>query len=345
MARTLRKACRACTTAKRRCVVRLPQCQRCQSKQIDCIYDLEPLIGSESSTNPSQIDVYDKFLLYVSTLHLDPKRTAFKLYPSPTTQHPVVSKVPISADMVTVEYVAGELLKMAHSVALDQSAPYIHPHMKPHPRPLLLQLDTESVGQTGVRQCERLCRLLCNLHASAGPLHEILQAFQILLCHITRVLFSTDSIPHVKEKVIENMGKLAVRLVEGAPGMLPASLSRWEAWVLAEGVRRAILMSCVIRGVYHGSVRGYCFHELFIQALPLDVRTGLWTAASGDEWEELLANHDTHYGFGSPVTDLVSFHQFASAFARAPFDPGSDTFQRLLLTAHHGKGPVDRVLG
>lgn len=292
----------------------------------------------------------------MSSLHMDPNRTAFKSYQSPTTRRLVVSKVSISADVLTVEYVAAELLKIAHSVFHDQSAMYIHPHMKPRPQPVLLQSDTElseTLGlscnngtQANMLLCVRVCRLLSRLRDSSEPLHEILHAFQILLSHITQLLFSGDlSTLQLRDKVMENMREVAVRLVKDAQAMMPKELPRWQTWVLAESVRRAILMSCLIQGVYHGWVRGYCYHELFIQALPFDVRAGLWVAGSADEWEALLVKDDKQHGFDKATTDLVSFHEFAFSFAKVPFDPGADSFQRLLLTAHHGKGPVDRALG
>ncbi|KIW78965.1 hypothetical protein Z517_08805 [Fonsecaea pedrosoi CBS 271.37] len=366
MTRSLRKACRACTAAKRRCIVQLPQCPRCRTRQIDCVYDLEPLMGgtsrtstSRSSTNLSapiadddgDLSVNSKFLHYVSSLHMDPKRVALECYRNPTTQYPVVWRVPISADFPTVEYLARKLVDMADSVALSQSAPYIHPQRKPRPRPALLgpDLDVESRKTTysDITQCTRLSDLLCALHDSPEPLSEILQAFQILLGHIMRLLFSGDqSKPRHKEKLLGHTRRLAVRLVNDAPRMMPSNLSRWEAWILAESLRRAILMSCLIQGVYNGWTRGYCYHELFIQALPFNVRPGMWTAGSEGEWEALLEIGNDKVGSGNHgATDLVSFREFASSFARAPFDPGADNFQRLLLMAHHGKAPVDRVLG
>ncbi|RFU27681.1 hypothetical protein B7463_g8663, partial [Scytalidium lignicola] len=41
---SLRKACQACTRAKRRCRPELPKCDQCFKKGIDCNYDLEPLV-------------------------------------------------------------------------------------------------------------------------------------------------------------------------------------------------------------------------------------------------------------------------------------------------------------
>ncbi|OQV08655.1 Fungal Zn2-Cys6 binuclear cluster domain-containing protein isoform 2 [Cladophialophora immunda] len=361
MTRVLRKACRACTAAKRRCIVQLPQCSRCRTRQIDCVYDLEPLVGSTSRPSNTLTGTVagddgdprdnSKFLRYVSSLHMDPKRVALECYQSPTTQCPVIWKIPISADFLTVEYVARELLDMANSVALSQSAAYIHPQRKPRPRPALVGPDFEVTNRktvgSDITQCTRICDLLCALYESREPLSEILQAFQILLGHVMRLLLSSpQSIPRHKEKLLGHTRRLAIRLVKEAPSMMPTNLSRWEAWILAESVRRAILMSCLIQGVYHGRARGYCYHELFIQALPFDVRPGMWAARSEREWEALLDGSNNKHGFGShDATDLVAFHEFASSFARAPFDPGADTFQRLLLMAHHGKAPVDRVLG
>ncbi|KAJ6031622.1 hypothetical protein N7540_002354 [Penicillium herquei] len=40
---SLRKACNNCTTSKRKCVVKKPKCTRCAQRNLECIYDLEPL--------------------------------------------------------------------------------------------------------------------------------------------------------------------------------------------------------------------------------------------------------------------------------------------------------------
>src|SRR3954447_10530673 len=38
-----RKACTNCTTLKRKCVIQKPKCTRCSQKNLECLYDLEPL--------------------------------------------------------------------------------------------------------------------------------------------------------------------------------------------------------------------------------------------------------------------------------------------------------------
>ncbi|KAJ9637573.1 hypothetical protein H2204_004722 [Knufia peltigerae] len=303
---------------------------------------------------------------------------------SPTTRRLTVSKIAITADKFTVGYVTGELLRIAKSVAEDQSAVYIHSQMRPKARPKLLgkflTVDMESITTMDIQRggadahrnnnssrlalCDRLCRLLTELKTSKEPLPEILQAFQVLMSFITTLLFTggvgDSEMVEQKEDLLRHMREVSVRLLQDGPSMMmmmmmmtttttmpPADLSlsnRWHAWILAESVRRAILMTCLIQGVYHGWLRGYCYHEVFIQALPFDVRPGLWNAESEDEWEKSLMMVKNVRGWNT-WSELVSFREFAHSFAESPFDPGQDTFQRLLLTAHHGKEPVDRTLG
>ncbi|KAL6243139.1 hypothetical protein RBB50_009690 [Rhinocladiella similis] len=286
---------------------------------------------------------------------MDPTRVALNFGQSPTARCLTVSKIAITADKFTVEYVTHELLKIAQSVAQDQSAIYIHAHMRPRSRPRLLKSDMASIRSVHVDHwpdprnslllCDRLCRLLSGLKISKEPLPDILQAFQILMSFITSLLFTGDlNIVEPKENMLRHMREVSVRLLKDGPSMMPTNLSRWQTWILAESVRRAILMTCLIQGVYHGWLRGYCYHEVFIQALPFDVRPGLWCAGSEDEWNSLMENNNLSRSWNT-WSELVSFREFADSFAKSPFDPGLDIFQRLLLTAHHGKEPVDRTLG
>ncbi|EXJ77124.1 hypothetical protein A1O3_10282 [Capronia epimyces CBS 606.96] len=287
---------------------------------------------------------------------MDPNRVAIGFIGNPNSRHLMVSKVPISADTSTVDYMVGELLKIAHAVSRSQPSPFIHHHLSFQPRAMLSQTDWESPGSVGLLYStgnrhsiplyDRICELLYKLNGSAMPLRETVQNFQLFICCMIWFLFLGDRRPsQLKEKLLENMRRVAARMMQEAPGILATGLPRWKTWVLAESLRRAVLMTCLVQGIYHGWVRGYCYHELFIQALPFDNRPGLWNADSEEEWEALLADGGNPVTSKSAFPDLISFHEFASSFAKAPFNPGPDVFQRLLLIAHHGKGPVERALG
>ncbi|KIW20373.1 hypothetical protein PV08_00948 [Exophiala spinifera] len=286
---------------------------------------------------------------------MDPARIALNFGQSPTMRCLTVSKIAITADKFTVEFMTHELLKIARSVTQDQSAIYIHAHMRPDPHPRLLKSDMPCISNLVVHSgadscsslllCDQLCRLLSELKCSKEPLPDILQAFQVIMSFATTLLFTgAIIIVEPKEKLLRHMREVSVRLLQDGPSMMPTTLSRWQTWILAESVRRAILMTCLIQGVYHGWLRGFCYHEVFIQALPFDVRPGLWNAESEDEWDGLMNNHP-RFGSWNRWSELVSFREFADSFAKSPFDPGLDNFQRLLLTAHHGKAPVDRTVG
>ena len=54
----MRKACKPCVRAKRRCIPQLPACERCIKRQTKCEYDLEPIVRTtdvDSITSPSGI--------------------------------------------------------------------------------------------------------------------------------------------------------------------------------------------------------------------------------------------------------------------------------------------------
>jgi hypothetical protein len=57
---TLRKACANCTVSKRKCVVQKPKCTRCSQKNLECVYDLEPLVAPSAGSEKLRTFGFDR---------------------------------------------------------------------------------------------------------------------------------------------------------------------------------------------------------------------------------------------------------------------------------------------
>jgi hypothetical protein len=123
--------------------------------------------------------------------------------------------------------------------------------------------------------------------------------------------------------MLENVAR---RLWEQAPIQLPSTLTRRQAWLLAESVRRTIIVSLMLRSAYSLNTRNYSVRTPFVDALPFDVCTSLW-----DEDFNHLANQN----FGQSDS-MISLHEYSDAMERGSVHD-INNFGALILAACKGK--------
>ncbi|KAF5554093.1 hypothetical protein FPHYL_8523 [Fusarium phyllophilum] len=141
---------------------------------------------------------------------------------------------------------------------------------------------------------------------------SLAQIIRLLECHDT----NEDNI----ERDNEEMWAINHELWQHAPTQLPSSLSPWKAWLFSENVRRTIMVCNILLAVYSSLRRGYTMHSLYVEALPFDVRMGLWDADSESAWEAAA--------WKVPGPHLVTLSQFTEL--QRP-DLGGSRFEDLLL--------------
>ena len=296
----------------------------------------------------------EHFLEYISSLHLDPNVVAIAVSDGLTDYRPVVLSVPVTANPVTAKYMVNELRQVPEMVLDGFPSPFVHARRQQCVRGCLESLTDPTRGvnshKHAMRQSkefgsDRVCELLDQFQVHDASLHDTVAHLQALILYTIPFLFDQDPNNRQHADVLQHGLKRAGNaLVSCAASLMPVDLPPWETWVLAESARRTILMIYLVVGTYDQWARGFCYHELFIEALPLDARVGLWNADSRTEWEARTTTISGNKPAGAVQDQVLFFHHFTSAFAKAPFDPGPDSFLKLLLVAHHGKGAVDRLL-
>ncbi|KAF5660878.1 hypothetical protein FHETE_8729 [Fusarium heterosporum] len=162
-------------------------------------------------------------------------------------------------------------------------------------------------------------RLLRSSKRTSSFPETVAYAQAIIIAQILRLLECRDQCDDV-ERDNEDMWALTHRLWQHAPVQLPSTLSPWQAWLFSESVRRTIMVCNILLAVYSSLKRGYTIHALCIEALPFDIRTYLWDAASEVSWAAAASK--------DPEPSLVTLSQFTAL--ERPADGGS-RFEDLLL--------------
>ncbi len=339
---SLRKACRICTKRKRRCIVELPKCQRCRQRNLKCIYDLEPLVTSRGpvqwrSTTHTWVEASkqsDAFLEYISSLHMSNKIHACLVNRSLVSSF---AAVPLTQDPDAVEYIIEKMLHFPGRAHHGETTPFTHPRL--HGQSFCTPLDFRvQAGTSGSQTPGNLI-----LDVVVMTLEELLAATQELILFLIQHAFKEKG---MTSRPIETgfyvLTQWRTLLWSRGFRATSSNLSAWQSWILGESVRRTILMSYLVEGTYSAWHRGWCIHRLFVYALPFSTQGKLWLANTENEWST-MAGMDMG-GTDAAVRELVSFEEFTRTFARTPFQPGDDLFQRLLLVSHHGRGLVEEQL-
>jgi hypothetical protein len=117
-----------------------------------------------------------------------------------------------------------------------------------------------------------------------------------------------------------------------APSELPPSLSRYQAYVLGESVRRTILVSHKLQACYRISLTGFFKHTLFVESLPLGSDVGLWENEPAEDLER------TEY------RSLYSYREMSDRWD-AGLMKATTKFEKMLLAGCKGSAAVQERYG
>ncbi|KAJ9611263.1 hypothetical protein H2200_004446 [Cladophialophora chaetospira] len=277
------------------------------------------------------------FLNYISSLHMSER--IYACLANRTLLHSLTA-IPLAQDPEAVRYIIPEMLRIPDQVREGKATPFIHPHSRDLAHGWL-----DSATKPGENDClSPGLRDFVNINAESLPPAELVSATQALILFLIQHAFSTD---RPESNLIDIAFKILAKWrnmlwTTGFQGMSD-DLSPWQTWILAESLRRTILMAYLLEGTYCAWTLGWCTHQLFVYALPFSTQGGLWLADSEEEWFAQANDRS----MGSPAAaarELTSLKELTLNFARSPFQPGDDLFQKLLLVSHHGRKSVESRL-
>lgn len=347
MTPSLRKACRACTKAKRRCIPQLPSCERCAKKHILCEYDLEPVTSIEQFhlvTNAQNRESSDNIVPAANCANSFPPLSI--IYNSVSSAREA-SAAAIANGQSAISEAARPMLmaepefeawfmdyfaRVARDGPERKKSPFIHWRIIQRD---LIQPPNCVSQASHISGAQYIAQ-----RSSRTQIQDLLAEIQdLMISALQRLLL--EKAPHKQDleldKLVERMFSSTHSLWYSAPQRLHEFLDEWEIWLVAESIRRAMFSAIFIRGIWYAAANGHIFYEPFFESIPFDPRTGLWEAKTKQEWQELIRWH------GGEHTKLKSFHEFVETMPPRLNQLEDGDFQRLLFACFHGNKGLQEI--
>ncbi|EHK46781.1 hypothetical protein TRIATDRAFT_43245 [Trichoderma atroviride IMI 206040] len=364
---SLSRSCHACIKAKRRCKAGVPKCERCRIKEIECSYVNEPLVShlddkqslangspkihedsEESRLLESRQKITSRDMEFFHFTHLNAPLRLIRewcysktTYASPAASEPTLALMEWGQDLATVNYLAAQLKAFPITFSREAKTVFIHStlysrwlpkHIKNAYaicRAYSLSIDNGADFHYGTLH-QKLDELIKE-YPTLDSFSDLLASLQALLLYLLICIFHKDPWQRgFAETHIVTLNQWTRHVWEQAPNKISQRLSAWEAWAFAESVRRSIIISYMVRGVYQMAKFGFHPHSMFVETLPFDRHTRLWDATSAREWSSLPRD---------PLHPIISYREYVTDFANQRIRPTS-LFELLLLVIRYGKEPI-----
>ncbi|KAI9929536.1 hypothetical protein ASPWEDRAFT_534080 [Aspergillus wentii DTO 134E9] len=311
---SLRRSCQACAKVKRRCDRLIPKCSRCSTKGINCEYVNAPLAAGMTSKIQKQ----------------KPIRAITSIPPS------LDMEILKTFEPSIVRFIVNGMRDFPNAFARDVKTSFIHPDLYDNlslPGPIQ-DLHIICASYNANPSSQLLCRVLKQKSAEirrqaarASTFEDLLVCIQALvLAQCILVFDRPENDDQYLESTTNMLTGLAWKLWQQAPIQLPHTLSPRRAWLLAESVRRTIIVAYILRSAYSFDKRNYSVRTPFIEALPFDVRTSLWDAPA-ENWEEAAVTSQS---------SMVSLREYSGMLESGRVH-GISAFGNLILAACKGK--------
>lgn len=323
---TLRRSCHACARDKRRCDQRWPRCIRCETRALNCEYANEPFAVSNGIQKAPRKRASPN------------NRMTGTPSPSPI-RPPLRLEIAKEYDGAAIRFLVNGLRAFTNTFAETCKTTFVHPDLYVSGLPasiremqLLCKLHVQADHQ------RRTTELFPLLQRRSAELHrrfkqslsfdELLGCSQaLLLVQCILALDGGGDPDQYSENISVMLDGIAIRLWEQAPVQLPPTLSRRHAWLMAESVRRTIIVSLMLKSAYSLNKRNYSVRTPFVDALPFDVRTNLWDDDSDATWAvEAPESPDS----------MISLHGYSDALESGRFR-NVPPFGALILAACKGR--------
>lgn len=352
MQSSLCRACTSCIRAKKRCDRGLPKCWRCANKHLSCSYQNEPLgCPSRNSTPTNERNGNLTRANYgqpaASTVHRACQNGELVWTDWVSISRITDPAVFLPMDVDSLVYMIRHLLRCPLDFVRNGGTDFIHPsfYRQYCPGPLQVALEVcKTIAGEDVRSPNKIlestdprtsARALLAVTSSLAGFIDLLAFVQSLCLLQIMAVFSTTTTRAEREEGVRRQQLLVdwtTKLWERAPSSLPSTFSKHEAYVLAEAVRRTILVSHKIQGCFSVLRKGVFRHTLFFESLPFGAKAALWDADPG---AAELDTKDTH---------LLSFREYCDLWD-AGLVQAVTPFERMLLVGGRGRAAVDERLG
>lgn len=327
--------------SKRKCYPQLPACERCVKKQIQCVYDLEPVAFSQSA-NDALCDVHlgdsvqemasqkQRFQMVYDSVpnarDASASAMASGLGSDSSAAHPL-----LMADGDTAVWLMRYFTQVAQDALDGRASPFVHPRV------------VGCVSETDKPGCTELeglnLDLLCLQEQDVCS--TLARIYGLITTALQRLLLEKPSVKREleTERIVQCLFSTTHALWSTADALSLRGLPPCKAWRIAESIRRSMFAAIFVRGIWSVAVSGYCHYEPFLESLPFDPRVGLWEADTEVSWDMII-----NQKYQGQHTRLKSWHEFTEGTKSEVLNPDEDgQFQRMLYVSFHGSNGTRRL--
>jgi hypothetical protein len=337
-AETRHKSCLECVKAKRRCGKQYPTCQRCENKGLGCQYSARQAaklaeVAASTSAGPSTnyfqleqqwLEPMDAIYPYASSSSVswgNPLEMSELLDSNPPSY--LVSAEPGIKQMSRseMEFCVSQFVEYPSAWLKSGSAPFIQPSLYPDgiPAPLKAAYSAAAVYTTITPENSSVAwtvvetladSILENCPDRLWSTEELLARVQALcVVQIIRLFGPDIRQRHLAEIIEPTLSAWTESLTNQTAlerTVSAGSAQNWRAWLLAESIRRTIIMSLMIRGVYALVKTGFCNLGPAVTALSFTAQKRMWNARSAGEWRLACREGNEYWVNGMQFGNLLT---------------------------------------
>jgi hypothetical protein len=259
--------------------------------------------------------------------------------------------VVFTVDEPTMNYLTQNLRSFIAMFPRNGRTPFIHPGLYESGLPTHLRsiftvccnhanLNGASVSSVSHAVSSTASILL----SSVSSTHDFMATLELLqsliLLQIITLLYpvSNQTIRKQAENRMPFLASLTKRLFRSVPPFLPASLTSYQAWILAESVQRTIHVEHMLQGVYSIMTRGHFVLTAFVEALPLNQTSIAWDYDPLHTPEQSFMD-ELDADTGLLETNLISYRELTDMWDRGEITrPG--LFEEMLIVACKGTSVI-----
>lgn len=352
------KSCVRCAEGKRRCNRQSPQCSRCLSLGVSCHYvstrplqrQTEIYASSNSSAANTISDCVNDILFtdlagdFFNLDDIDIDSWLTMSTPSSPISPLGIKTYPefVVLDKWATKCIMKCLKDLPRVFFQQRKTPFIHPRLYDSYLPNAIQ-DAFTVSasyctknpeteEMVFRILEMKAEALLNQDYQTQSIEALLAAVQALMLFHVMQLFDGD----IRQRSIAEQNLEAVRLLTNQLNMRAmeeldsSSGSTWETWIFAESLRRTVIMSLFIDGLYYVLKSGVCPNVSMLSMLPFTAGEQSWNATSDASWR-------------ARTQQVVLYGDFSASWEKGLVPGKLDPFEKFLLAPCVGESYRDSL--
>ncbi|KAH8894329.1 hypothetical protein GQ53DRAFT_92838 [Thozetella sp. PMI_491] len=332
-----RRSCDSCFKGRRKCDLVSPTCGRCQRRRRGCHYTRR----SETPQNPSSPGTTG------SDVDTPWRRPCGNRWSADTSLRADSSDGKFMVDLLNlgIPNMIGLLGDMPPVTGNTQSWQWVIRQIKSYPKAFAQRAETEFIHKNSLvsgtlsrpmRAAFGICTAYSCMNADNravvfrsldaemaelwkptenSTLLDDLAVMQAVALYQTIRLFDGD-LQHrlIAEQQHFVLGVRALALLHRAEAELRNALPTWETWILAEAVRRTVMMSFMVYGVHAVFKQSVCPVMPTLAILPLSTQQGFWSSRAAyvqHAHEDVTLRYEefTAHWLASPPRKLQPFEK------------------------------------